>query len=119
MNSLKQGKLDKREWIFKEGARNVLKFKNALKKGTVRDLMPDQHKNPYEEDVQDGAWADLVMSLDGPFSEADKLKFDRLRVDKGFWDLLFLYEHHPRGKDTDFYEEICEAICKRRKPRAK
>ena len=39
-----------------------------------------------------------------------------LQVDKGeSWDLMFLYDHHPRGRSIAFYEEIRELIDERRK----
>lgn len=91
-SSLREGKLDNREWIFDEGANNLWKFIRYLKK---------KEKHPFRG-------GDL-MTRRLPQSAP-------LQVDKGeSWDLMFLYDHHPRGRSIAFYEEIRELIDERRK----
>jgi len=90
--SLRKGELDNREWIFKEGIRELEQVIKALKMG---------RRPPFRGFVDVDSW---------------KRSTGRVELEKGrLWDIRYLYEHHPRGKSLDFFEEIYSMIAERRK----
>jgi hypothetical protein len=106
MQRLKEGPFDLKHasFLFVDGTRNlkriikVLKSKSDFRKPTdinlamkgLRRLLAPSHLSPTKAELR------LAVDLREP------------------WDLLFLYERHPRGKQPNFYSEIYSLVKNRR-----
>lgn len=118
MQRLQDGIPTEHAWfLFEHGARNLKGFIKALRKAL---------RNPkFVESKDDISKKAALKDLYLPKSifRAEKQENDMLELEEDLrfavdlwenWDLQFLYDKHPRGKQPEFYSEILSLVQKRR-----
>jgi hypothetical protein len=114
---LKIGELDSQEFLFNQGQKNLKTYIKLIKKEkkTAKKIIVENEKQKILKQIaQRPIQPPWTMSFIAGKTGKNKAK---LQIDQTSWNLAFLYEHHPLGKKSAFYEEIYEAIQVRRKNR--
>jgi hypothetical protein len=117
MQRLQDGMPTEHPWfLFEYGTRNLKKFIKVL-----RRAMLDSKFVESKDYVKNAALRRLYLpknSLKAKEHENGMLELEealRFAVDLwGNWDLQFLFEKHPRGKQPEFYSEILSLVQKSR-----